>query len=65
MAVKGIVAGKDSSAAQSFTFDREADFNDWRKKREKSQRMIGLMAWLIVMTIATMAGFLIGFISKI
>lgn len=59
------VAGKDSNEAQAFTYDREEDFKDWQRKRDKSQKMIGLLAWMIVMILATVAGFGIGFVCKI
>jgi len=58
------VAGKDLRAAESFTFDREEDFKDWQRKRDKSQKMIGLLAWVIVMIAASVFGFWLGAVSK-
>ena len=33
-------------------------------ERQKRENMIGLLAWLIVMILASMAGIIIGYISK-
>ena len=33
-------------------------------ERQKRENMIGLLAWLIVMILATFAGFALGFLSK-
>lgn len=47
-----------------FTFDREEDFKDWQRKRERSQMLIGCIGWVMVMTVATVVGFLIGYMAK-
>ena len=50
---KADVAGKDSRTISSLT-----------EARMKRETMIGLLAWLIVMILASMAGIIIGYISK-
>jgi hypothetical protein len=50
---KADVAGKDSRTISSLT-----------EARMKRENMIGLLAWLIVMILATFAGFALGFLSK-
>lgn len=53
MTGKADVAGKDSRAVQSHV-------DDWRDREKK----IALVAWAIVMIVATIAGFGIGYFSK-
>ena len=55
---------RKTSGSESFSFDREEDFKDWQRKRDKSERAVALLAWMIIMILATVAGFGIGFLSK-
>lgn len=58
------VPARKTSGSESFSFDREEDFRDWQRKRDKSEKMIGLLVWMIIMILASMAGFGIGYASK-
>ncbi|MNP11256.1 hypothetical protein D3C76_1034330 [compost metagenome] len=64
MVGKADVPVRKASCSESFSFDREEDFKDWQRKRDKSERTVALLAWMIIMILATVAGFGIGFLSK-
>ena len=61
---KADVAGNDSNAAQSLVLDREEVFKEWQRKRDRSQKLIGVTAWIGVMIAASMFGFWLGAIAK-
>ena len=58
------VPGRKTSGSESCSVDREEDYKDWQMKRDKSGRAVALLAWMIIMILATVAGFGIGFLSK-
>lgn len=55
---------RTTSGSESLSFDREEDYKRWQKNRDKSDKMIGLLVWMIVMILATFAGFGIGYACK-
>lgn len=55
---------KTNQRTASTPASREEPFKDWKSARERSEQKIALIGWLMVMIIATAAGFLIGFLAK-
>lgn len=55
---------KTNQHTASTPASREEPFKDWKTARERSEQKVALIGWLMVMIIATAAGFLIGFIAK-